>query len=96
MKKFLIVVMVLVLTLTGCETKRKSYENGKETFFDKFVVLEEIHDLDDGWLYVMYDKETKVEYYHYSGGYQGAMSPIYNADGTVKVYEGEVEHENEK
>jgi len=89
MKKFLIVVMVLALTLTGCETKRTTYEDGEKTFFDKFVVLEERHDLDDGWLFVMYDKETKVEYYYILAYNRAAMSPIYNADGTVKVYEGE-------
>ena len=89
MKKFLIVVMVLALTLTGRETKKKSYDDGEKTFFDKFVVLEERHDLDDGRLFVMYDKETKVEYFYFKGYHQGSISPIYNADGTVKVYEGE-------
>ena len=89
MKKFLIVVMVLALTLTGCETKRTTYEDGEKTFFDKFVVLEERHDLDNGRLFVMYDKETKVEYFYLTGYQQGSISPIYNADGTVKVYEGE-------
>ena len=88
MKKFLIVVMVLALTLTGCETKRTTYEDGEKTFFDKFVVLEERHE-GSGWLYTMYDKETKVEYYCWSTYYRGGMCPIYNADGTVKVYEGE-------
>ena len=90
MKKFLIVVMVLALTLTGCETKRTTYEDGEETLFGgKFVVLEERYNFDDGRLYIMYDKETKVKYYYYSCGYQGGICPIYNADGTVKVYEGE-------
>ncbi len=95
MKKFLIVVMVLALALTGCETTRKSYEDGEKTFFDKFVVLEERHE-GSAWLYTMYDKETKVEYFYEISYQREAMCPIYNADGTVKVYEGGVEHENEK
>lgn len=90
MKKFLIVVMVLTLALTGCETRKISFDDGERVILDKFVVLEKIYDPDYGNLYTTYDKETKVEYYIYSSGYRSSMCPIYNANGTLKLYEGEV------
>lgn len=89
MKKLLIVLMVLALTLTGCEAKSIAYDNGEKVIFGNFVVLEILEDPNDGWVYIMYDKETKVEYYYILAYNRAAMSPIYNADGTVKIYEGE-------
>jgi hypothetical protein len=35
----------------------------------------------------MYDKDTKVMYYMIVSGYKCGLTPIYNADGSVKVYE---------
>lgn len=94
MKKFLIVVMVLALALTGCgKTKRIIYENDEKTFFDTFIVLEQRDNFDDGYLYIVYDKETKVEYYIFGSGYRGGICPIYNTDGTVKVYKENKENE---
>ena len=86
MKKFLITVMVIALSLalTGCEVK-----NGEKVYFDRFVVLEELNDPHYEPMYVVYDKETNVEYYYWISYQRTVMSPIYNADGTVKVYEGE-------
>lgn len=89
MKKFLIMVMVLTLILTGCETSKKSYDDDEMVISDTFIVLERVYNFDDGAFYTVYDKETKVEYFIYSNGYQGGICPIYNADGTVKVYKGE-------
>lgn len=89
MKKLLIVVMVLVLALTGCETKSIAYDNGAKVKLDKFVVIEKLDSAGNGMLYIMYDKDTKVEYYYLIEYNRAAMSPIYNTDGSVKVYEGE-------
>lgn len=89
MKKFLIVIMVLMLALTGCETKKTSYDDNERVVFDRFIILEKLTKVGDGALYTIYDKETKVEYFLYSCGYQGGICPIYNADGTIKVYKGE-------
>ena len=88
MKKFLIVVMVLALTLTGCETTRKSYEDKEKIEYGRFRVIEG-YKSDFGVTFVTYDTETKVMYYIIDGYQRSGITPIYNADGTVKVYEGE-------
>ncbi len=89
MKKLLIVVMVLALTLTGCGIRKISYDNGEKVKLDKFIVIEKLDSMGNGMLYIMYDKDTKVEYYYLIEYNRAAMSPIYNTDGSVKVYEGE-------
>lgn len=38
---------------------------------------------------VLYDKETKVMYIFYRSGSGGGLCPIYNADGSLMLYEGE-------
>ena len=40
----------------------------------------------DGWC-VVYDKNTKVMYVILDGFQSTGMTPIYNSDGTVKLYE---------
>lgn len=35
---------------------------------------------------VVYDRDTKVLYYYV---YKGGLFPLYNADGSLKLYEGE-------
>ena len=36
-----------------------------------------------------YDKDTKVMYMFVKHGYGAGLTPLYNADGTLKLYEGE-------
>jgi len=35
---------------------------------------------------IVYDRDTKVLYYYV---YKGGLFPLYNADGSLKLYEGE-------
>lgn len=37
---------------------------------------------------IFYDKDTKVMYYR---AYRGGVTPMYNADGTLRVYVGDTE-----
>ena len=85
MKKIIILVL-LTLMLTGCETT--IYKTNNEVYWDKFIEIEERHHIEYGYLRIVYDKDTKVMYYLIKDTYSRAMSPIYNADGTVMVYEG--------
>jgi uncharacterized protein YceK len=89
MKRALLVLMMAVL-LTGCKTTvtedvdNACYQNA----FNQFVVVEERRSADCGTLSIMYDKDTKVMYYMWDGNsYTGGFTPIYNADGSVKVYD---------
>lgn len=87
MKKALIIIALLCsmpLVFTGCKTTIDT--DNDTTMFDKFTVIETRRNPDDGILYIMYDNDTKVEYYYIVAGRRGALSPAYNADGTIKVY----------
>lgn len=86
-KKLTLLTILLTLVLVGCETTTTIYENEEKNFWDKFVAVESYDNYEDGFLYIVYDKDTKVEYYIVEAHYQYGMSPIYNADGTVKIYE---------
>lgn len=86
MKKGLaLLVMLLMLLLTGCDTTTKTYEDEEIDFWEKFVVVEGYYST-DGTLYLIYDKDTKVEYYMVKEGHRFGMCPVYDTDGTVKVY----------
>ena len=38
---------------------------------------------------IVYANDTKVKYLVVSSGYQYGMTPLYNSDGTLQVYDGE-------
>jgi hypothetical protein len=38
---------------------------------------------------IVYANDTGVMYYIFSKGYQGGITPLYNADGTLQIWEGE-------
>lgn len=38
---------------------------------------------------IIYDNTTKIKYFVFGGGYTSGITPLYNADGTLQVYDGE-------
>ena len=40
-------------------------------------------------MYMVYAKDTHVKYMIVIGHYRAAITPLYNADGTLQIYEGE-------
>ena len=86
MRKVLILITVLCLLLVGCATSKEEDYDGD--FFDKFVIVNKYQNFEDGWLYETYEKQTKVMYYIWRTSYRGGICPIYNTDGTVKIYTG--------
>ena len=54
-----------------------------------FTVVEEkeSNSLLGAYSQIIYDNETKVEYLIIYDGYRCGITPIYNTDGTVKVYQ---------
>jgi hypothetical protein len=89
MKKFIITLLASVMLLTGCGTTY-SYDN--DVYLDKFVNIETRYGDFEGCnvaLHIVYDYDTKVMYYIWDGYSKIGISPIYNSDGSVMVYEGE-------
>lgn len=77
MKRLLVVLACVVVLLVGCGA---GYTNKEETFYT--VVYS-----NNSYL-VVYDNYTKVMYHMNIGSYNsGNLTPLYNADGTLRVWE---------
>lgn len=83
MKKRLLsvaLVVVMVVCLVGCGSNIESVANNDNSMF---VIIETT----DTWM-VVYHKETKVMYAVSDCAYnRGTFTPLYNADGTLQIYE---------
>lgn len=88
-KKILAVVLVLTLCfgMTGCT--KGDIEPESSILGNKYIDLVTIYKDDEQNTEVLYDKNTKVMYFLKRSDYQFGITPIYNSDGTVKLYDGE-------
>lgn len=90
-------ILILTITLmcgmvfTGCKTTvTENVDNAYyQNAFNQFVVVEERRNGDYGTLSIMYDKDTKVMYYMITSAYRCGITPIYNSDGSVMIYDEE-------
>lgn len=97
MKRIITILVTLVLfccTLTGCgkhdvEPDERSQRASK--YFDIYIIYED----DTNGSKIVYDKNTSVMYYLQQSGYLFGITPIYNSDGTVKLYTPELDLEVE-
>ena len=87
-KKILLLTTSVILSmgLAGCTSNSAS--NSFSCLANDFTVVEEKESnfLGD-YSQIIYDNETTVEYLIIYDGYRCGITPIYNADGTVKVYQ---------
>lgn len=83
----IIAILCVCLLLTGCGTKYKDAEDiSKETGGGYFTLIKEWNGRDD--LYkIVYANDTKVKYLMWLRGHRGGITPLYNADGSLQVYE---------
>ena len=88
-KKILAVALGLALCfgMTGCT--KGDIEPESSRLANKYIDLVTIYKDDNHNTKVLYDKNTKVMYFVIWSGYQFGITPIYNSDGTVKLYDGE-------
>lgn len=78
-------MFILITGLTACTTTT-TYEDNDKKFCNQFIIVEKQHNFDE-WVYIVYDIDTKIMYYIFERGYAGGISPIYNTDGSIKVYD---------
>ena len=93
MKKLLVTVLftILLISLVSCSKSQMSgnIADCAEAVDSNYINFEVIDFSDrDGWT-ILYDKNTKVMYIILDGYQSTGMTPILNADGTPKLYEGE-------
>lgn len=88
-KKITAIVLGLTLCfgMTGCG--KGDIEPQTSYFGNKYIDLVTIYEDDVIGTEVLYDKNTKVMYFVKYSGSQFGITPIYNSDGTVKLYDGE-------
>lgn len=78
----------MCLSITGCSDKLKDGNANFRYVDNKYIHLITICDKDDGNI-VAYDENTKVLYLCVYGYSSMGITPIYNSDGTLKLYKGE-------
>lgn len=89
MKKFLLLI-ITVLCLSGCSEEQGHPNKNDNTYREQFAggyftVLEKW----DRSNYIVYANDTKVKYFFKYGGSVLGITPLYNADGSLQIYEGE-------
>lgn len=94
MKKRLLSValaVAMVVCLVGCgttyqeatgQTSTKKEESIGGGYFTVITSWGEANSY-----YIVYAKDTKVKYFIKWTGYQFGITPLYNADGTLQIYE---------
>ena len=95
MKKIIVVcvICVLIFALSGFGTSRiNDIDANLKKTQSKYFDAEIIEDLGGGSLIIV-DKNTNVLYLFIHGYQSSAMTPIYNSDGTVMLYQ---DHPTEK
>lgn len=78
--------MVLLFGFTGCKNYEDAYEIERSYFGDYFIAIKMWDDL-NGTYIIAYAKDTKVKYFVCTEHYRLAITPLYNADGSLQVYE---------
>lgn len=88
-KKVLAVALGLTLCLgmTGCT--KGDIKPESSVLGNKYIDLVTIYKDDNCLTEVLYDKNTKVMYFAKDSTNQFGITPIYNSDGTLKLYDGE-------
>lgn len=85
---FVSAVLLSVLPIIGLSacTGKPTNTVDQSAASDEMLIVIEDHEL-SGY-YIVYDKDTKIIYYQ--GISHGAcLNPLYNSDGTLKLYNGD-------
>lgn len=80
--------MVLCLSFASCgRNYNNSDESIKSVGGDYFVQIKEWESSSLETFAIVYAKDTKVKYLIWYGNNRGGITPLYNADGSLQVYE---------
>lgn len=96
MKKRILSVALAVamaVCLVGCgttyqEATGQTESNSSGDFGNGyFTTISEWGDLNHGTYRIVYANDTKVKYFVNTAGHRCGITPLYNADGTLQIYE---------
>ena len=77
----LLLVLSLLLPLASCRGHNATIENPSEDINTLVYIGSQ-----DNRFYYYYDRNTKVMYIVYAIGNKSGITPLYNEDGTLKLY----------
>ena len=86
MKK-VITILCICLLLTGCTSYENAEDKSEETGGGYFTAIKEWNDDDGGVYKIVYANDTGVKYLIHKNIYRESMTALYNADGSLQVYE---------
>ena len=91
-KQLLTAIILLCITLTACGTSYQEANNNAVTDYvfgnGYFTQISAWNDSRCNY-YILYANDTKVKYFVERDAYRCAITPLYNADGSLQVYEGD-------
>lgn len=94
-KKIFISMLASMMILVGCSSEQGTTS---DLIGGRFVVLDECKDSNQMGnyyaTYITYDKDTKVMYYILDGYRRAGLCPMYDTNGDIMVYGGEVNDTN--
>lgn len=92
MKKFVTVLILIALVLTatvvftGCDSGTNT-ESSTPDLSNRLELIDSCNLRGDTIVYIYYDTESMVMYQFVDGYKAGGLSVMYNADGTVMLYQ---------
>lgn len=92
MKKIiaLFITIILLMNLCACGRTYTEAEYAPESCAGGyFTIIREWGGGGGPYYCIMYANDTKVIYFYEYGGSARAITPLYNADGTLQIYQGE-------
>ena len=95
MKKIALILILCAIATVLCGCSYSSYEEANtnpDNYFSKgyFTVIKSWDGgIDYPTEYIVYANDTGVMYYAFLKGHSGGITPLYNVDGTLQIYEGE-------
>lgn len=91
LKNKIILLLACMVLCFGFASCGKNYNNADESIKsvcgDYFVQIKEWESFKLGVFDIVYAKDTKVKYLIWHNTYKGGITPLYNADGSLQVYE---------
>ena len=85
----LILLAIIACTLiTGCTQEEKESLSMEDVdYICKYDNFDRVKSEDPGYIVELRDRTTGVHYYVFCRGYRAALTPVYEADGSVRVSE---------